>query len=87
MERDEFEVYIMYRPDVQAAIWVPVGLMKWGWKGTAESADTGITWKKTAGQHDKKDPAGVPTTHFPEWKQKATEDYPRWVWDQAPKEH
>jgi len=42
---DKFRMYVMYKPTVATAIWVPIGVMVWGWHGTARSTNGGYRFR------------------------------------------
>lgn len=46
--RDDFQMFVLYKPGGAGSVWVPVGRLDWGWGATAESPN-GITWNMTGG--------------------------------------
>lgn len=59
---DHFSYYIMYKPDTADAIWVPVAVARWYWKGQAKLV--GGNW--TLPVHEApSNPSGSATTEFP----------------------
>ena len=62
---DEFETWLMYKPDDADSIWVPVAVSSWSWGGVAEKAGNG-DWALTSSSKS--------ATAFGE-----TTDYPMWV--------
>lgn len=66
---DTFRYRIMYKPDTPDAIWVPVAVADWFWKGTATMA--GGTWT-LSGADNPANPSGSATTSFPEYTSNLT---------------
>jgi hypothetical protein len=75
---DKYALYLMFKPSVASAIWVPLAKLNWGWTGTAESTDGGTTWTKTSGSQDASNPNGASATEFPEWSDTKTDSNPTW---------
>ena len=62
---DQFRVWILYRPDQPHAIWVPLSVLEWHWKGKA-TKDASGTWSLVAGSAEGVATSpGVATTEFP----------------------
>jgi hypothetical protein len=75
-----FKLYLMYKPAGADSIWVPLGLLNWGWSGAAHSADGGTSWTKTSGAHNANNPSGAKTGEFPTWVDRKTDSpaHPTW---------
>jgi hypothetical protein len=75
-----FKLYLMYKPAGADSIWVPLGLVSWGWAGSARSTDGGATWTKTSGAHTATNPSGAKTNEFPTWVDRKTDSPPHPIW-------
>lgn len=64
---DKFELYLMYKSNKSSSIWVPLGLLRWDWKGEARRASTSDSWSIHGTPTFTKDPSGSDTHDFPEW--------------------
>ncbi len=66
---DHFRTFLMYKPDGDGSIWVPLQKMEWFWSGASiKNEQTGV-WSLVAGSGDSPSnaPEGEGTTAFPEW--------------------
>jgi hypothetical protein len=67
---DQFRMYVMYKPTVETNdIWVPIGVLTWGWHGTTTTTDAWVTHSNANLGQDattiKVAPGNYP--EFPEW--------------------
>lgn len=59
-----YTMYVMFRPDVEAAIWVPIKTLNWGWEGYTEY-DNGSWQPVKDGKITK--PVAFDPLDFPQW--------------------
>ena len=82
VKSNKYDLFLMFKPTTtDAAIWVPLQKLSWGWSGVADSTDGGTHWSKTSGGPDSTDPGGSDTVAFPQWPDIATETNPPWKED------
>jgi hypothetical protein len=67
---DAFQAYFMYRPSGPESIWVPLGVLPWGWGGTATrtitNPDTQNLWTGPTGPSQSAGPSSL-SASFPQW--------------------
>ena len=75
-----FKLYLLYKPAGADSIWVPLGLLSWGWSGEARSTNAGATWTKISGAHATANPTGAKSAEFPAWVDRKTDSpaHPNW---------
>lgn len=76
--KDEFELYLMYKPSGTDSIWVTLRMLKddklstkeklisWGWTASAIKVAKGM-WNVEAGAVASKDPGSIDSIKLPEW--------------------
>ena len=57
-------------------IFVPVGVISWGWTAIAERTGLLQRWKLIEGEHNQENPPGVSTINFPVWVEKRLVGFP-----------
>jgi hypothetical protein len=62
--------YLMFKPDVADAIWVPLQKCTWGWTGILMTTDDWDTWIKIDGGHNVASPRFSPETVHPTWSKR-----------------
>ena len=67
---DSFKMYLMFKPDVADAIWVPLKLVAWGW--SAEVSRQGDSW--TLVSNSNPEPEVHDTSQHPVWNRKAQDN-------------
>ena len=89
IEQYEFRTFLMFRPTAPQSIWVPLGLIRWGWKGTAV-IQNGVWIESTVAAEKFAWVPQIPVTtiqtvQFPQWPDRVLtvgqpEDFhPKWV--------
>jgi hypothetical protein len=64
--KEEFRLYVMFKPAGSNSIYVPLAVVDWWWKG--EATRSGTTWSLVAGSAGHKaSPTHVDTSDHPEW--------------------
>lgn len=71
----DFEMFLMYRPDTEGAIWVPLRIVPWTWNGQAQRETEGAAWDCT-GSSITREPVDTKADRFPTWTRVVTEDLP-----------
>ena len=71
---ETYLMYTMFKPNLPAAIWVPIKVLKWGWEGYTEYISGAWTPAK-----DGKIPTPVPSdpSNFPQWDKNTNDS--NWV--------
>lgn len=65
--RHDFTMYLMYRPEIVGAIWVPVLRVDWHWAFVANSADGNLWTLVNNSISHSINPVFTETTVYPEW--------------------
>lgn len=70
----------MYRPVGDDSIWIPIGLLVWGFRAVADSSDNGLNWEHTEkAALPYPEPRGFQTIDFPVWHCKVDNNNPYFV--------
>lgn len=72
---DNFQTYLMFKPNTPNAIWVPIKKIEWSWGATATRVSEGNNWTLTS--ISKPAPSVSTTFEFPSWSRMVTNNY----WD------
>jgi hypothetical protein len=65
----KYQMFMMFQPEGEDTIRVPLSVINWGWSGIAESSDGGTNWTKTSGDPDAMNPDSMPSNTPPKWDQ------------------
>lgn len=62
----DFEMFLLFRPDTDGAIWVPLRIVPWTWNGQAQRATEGAPWDCSASSITR-NPIDAEADRFPVW--------------------